>query len=53
MRDRICDTTPRIRRHMNIFVRGERSDLGDAAGTGRRDGRSDRDERRVMNRGFQ
>jgi molybdopterin converting factor small subunit len=27
MRDRICDTTPRIRRHMNVFVRGERSDL--------------------------
>jgi molybdopterin converting factor small subunit len=27
MRDRICDTTPCIRRHMNVFVRGERSDL--------------------------
>jgi molybdopterin converting factor small subunit len=27
MQDRICDTTPCIRRHMNVFVRGERSDL--------------------------
>ena len=27
MRDRICDSTPRIRRHMNVFVRGERSTL--------------------------
>jgi sulfur-carrier protein len=27
MRDRICDSTPSIRRHMNVFVRGERSDL--------------------------
>ena len=27
MRDRICDSTPRIRRHMNVFVRGGRSDL--------------------------
>ena len=27
MRDRICDTTPCIRRHMNVFVRGERSEL--------------------------
>jgi molybdopterin synthase sulfur carrier subunit len=27
MRDRICDSTPRIRRHMNIFVEGERATL--------------------------
>jgi molybdopterin synthase sulfur carrier subunit len=27
MRDRICDSTPRIRRHMNIFVAGERVTL--------------------------
>lgn len=27
MRDRICDSTPRVRRHMNIFVEGERATL--------------------------
>jgi molybdopterin converting factor small subunit len=27
MRDRICDSTPRIRRHINIFVAGERATL--------------------------
>jgi molybdopterin synthase sulfur carrier subunit len=27
MRDRICDSTPRIRRHINIFVEGERATL--------------------------
>lgn len=27
MRDRICDSTPRIRRHLNIFVDGERATL--------------------------
>ena len=28
MRDRICDSTPAIRPHMNIFVDGERAALG-------------------------
>lgn len=28
MRDRLCDTTPRVRRHINIFVDGERATLG-------------------------
>ena len=28
MRDRLCDSTPRIRRHINIFVEGERAGLG-------------------------
>ena len=27
MRDRICDSTPRIRRHMNVFVDGRRANL--------------------------
>ena len=27
MRDRICDSTPRIRRHINVFVEGERATL--------------------------
>ena len=27
MRDRLCDSTPRIRRHINIFVAGERAML--------------------------
>lgn len=27
MRDRLCDSTPRIRRHINVFVRGERATL--------------------------
>jgi len=27
MRDRICDSTPAIRRHINIFVEGERATL--------------------------
>lgn len=27
MRDRLCDSTPRIRRHINVFVGGERAAL--------------------------
>ena len=27
MRDRICDSTPRIRHHMNVFVDGRRATL--------------------------
>jgi molybdopterin converting factor small subunit len=27
MRDRLCDSTPRIRRHINVFVDGERAAL--------------------------
>ncbi len=27
MRDRLCDSTPRIRRHLNIFVEGKRAGL--------------------------
>jgi molybdopterin synthase sulfur carrier subunit len=27
MRDRLCDSQPRIRRHINVFVAGERATL--------------------------
>jgi molybdopterin synthase sulfur carrier subunit len=27
MRDRLCDTTPRVRRHINVFVDGRRATL--------------------------
>jgi sulfur-carrier protein len=27
MRDRICDSTPRLRRHVNVFVAGSRASL--------------------------
>ena len=27
MRDRLCDSTPQIRRHINVFVSGERATL--------------------------
>ena len=27
MRDRLCDSTPRIRRHINVFVEGRRATL--------------------------
>jgi len=27
MRDRLCDSTPRVRRHINIFIDGERATL--------------------------
>jgi sulfur-carrier protein len=27
MRDRLCDSTPRLRRHINVFVEGERATL--------------------------
>jgi len=27
MRDRLCDSTPRIRRHINVFVDGEKANL--------------------------
>ena len=27
MRDRLCDTTPAIRRHINVFVEGKRAKL--------------------------
>jgi hypothetical protein len=27
MRDRLCDSTPRVRRHINVFVEGQRASL--------------------------
>jgi molybdopterin converting factor small subunit len=27
MRDRLCDSTPRVRRHINVFVEGQRAGL--------------------------
>jgi sulfur-carrier protein len=27
MRDRLCDSTPRLRRHINVFIEGERASL--------------------------
>jgi sulfur-carrier protein len=30
IRDRLCDSTPRIRRHINVFVDGERASLSTA-----------------------
>ena len=27
MRDRVCDSTPRVRRHINVFVAGKRASL--------------------------
>lgn len=32
MRDRICDTRPAIRRHLNVFVDGERANLATPLG---------------------
>lgn len=34
MRDRLSDATPRIRRHINIFVNGERATLETELSTG-------------------
>ncbi len=34
MGDRICDSRPAIRKHMNIFVGGERASLGTALAPG-------------------
>ncbi len=34
MRDRLCDSTPRVRRHINIFVAGERATLNTSVAPG-------------------
>jgi molybdopterin converting factor small subunit len=34
MRDRLCDSRPRVRRHINIFVDGERATLETPLGPG-------------------
>ena len=35
MRDRLCEPTPRIRRHINIFVDGERATLKTPVSSGK------------------
>ena len=34
MRDRLCDSTPRLRRQINVFVDGERANLDTALAPG-------------------
>lgn len=34
MRDRLCDSTPAVRRHVNVFVDGARAKLDDAVPPG-------------------
>jgi molybdopterin synthase sulfur carrier subunit len=34
MRDRLCDSTPRVRRHINVFVEGRRATLDTAVAPG-------------------
>ncbi len=36
MRDRLCDSTPRVRRHINIFIDGRRASLETALRHGAR-----------------
>lgn len=36
MRDRLCDSTPRIRRHLNVFADGRRANLDTRLSAGAR-----------------
>jgi molybdopterin converting factor small subunit len=36
MRDRLCDSTPRVRRHINVFVAGRRAGLDTTLSDGER-----------------
>jgi sulfur-carrier protein len=36
MRDRLCDSTPRLRRHINVFIDGERAGLDTPLAAGAR-----------------
>jgi len=48
MRDRLCDTTPAIRRHINVFVEGERARLDTRLEPGADVFHFDCDKRRLM-----
>src|SRR3954470_9335236 len=47
MRDRLCDSTPAIRRHINVFVESKRARLDTRLGTGCGRLHRDRDQRGV------
>ena len=51
MRDRLCDSTPAVRRHINIFIDGERARLDTRIEPGTDSVHPDRDQRGLILRG--